>query len=224
MKYDRHLVPLQHQPTRLSDYLVGIFPALPSRKSVKKSILKGHIKVDDQIGLTGTYLHGGELITLCAILESRPHPFFELKLEVLYEDAYLAIVVKPAGIVVSGNQARTLQHALPYNLLLSNLEDSLLRPLPAHRLDFATRGVLVVGKTMSSLTQLQQMFAQRKIAKTYHAITMGEMPMVGSIDYQIDNKEARTDYRVLKKNRITEDEVVEFRSIATHNRTKTPVT
>ena len=57
---------------------------------------------------------------------------FPLKLEVLFEDAFMAVIHKPAGFPVSGNYYKTIQNALPYNLSVSKEEDALMLPRPVH--------------------------------------------------------------------------------------------
>ena len=184
------------QQQRLSDYAVGIFEAITTRKGIKKAISQGLIKVNDQRGTTGKFVNGGETITLLAPNNKKPVLRFDL--EVVYEDDYLAIINKPAGIVVSGNQKRTVENALPHNLKDSQQSDALPRPLPAHRLDHATSGLLLVAKTRSCHTSLSELFAQRKIEKTYLAIVMGQIKGDELIDQPIKEKSAITAYKVLK--------------------------
>jgi len=193
---EKHIVPELDRAQRLSDYAVGIFEVISSRKGIKKAISKGLITVDGQRGTTGKLISGHETISL---LEARDYkPSIKLDINVIYEDDYLAIVLKPAGIVVSGNQKRTLENALPKTLRPSNEVDNLPRPLPVHRLDHATSGLLLIAKTRSCHTALSDLFAQKKIEKTYHAIVMGEIKGEGTIDTHIKTKTAETRYEVLK--------------------------
>jgi len=193
---EKHIVPELDRAQRLSDYAVGIFEVISSRKGIKKAISKGLITVDGQRGTTGKLISGHETISL---LEARDYkPSIKLDINVIYEDDYLAIVLKPAGIVVSGNQKRTLENALPKTLRPSNEVDNLPRPLPVHRLDHATSGLLLIAKTRSCHTALSDLFAQKKIEKTYHAIVMGEIKGEGTIDTHIKTKSAETRYEVLK--------------------------
>jgi len=130
--------------------------------------------------------------------QQKPVKQLELPLEVLYEDQTLAIVYKPAGIVVSGNQFRTLENALPYNLQMSAHADALLVPEPIHRLDYPTSGVLLVGKTHQAVIALNQLFERKDIQKVYHAVTIGQMPSTGSLNEPIDDKPSYTTYQVLQ--------------------------
>ena len=193
---EKHIVPELDQAQRLSDYAVGIFEVIKSRKGIKKAISKGLITVNGERGTTGKLISGSETIGLLEAKDNKPS--INLDIDVIYEDDFLAIVFKPAGIVVSGNQKRTLENALPKNLKPSNEVDSLPRPLPVHRLDHSTSGLILITKTRTCHTGLSNLFAEKKIEKTYHAIVMGDIQGTGTIDKDIKTKSAQTQYEVLK--------------------------
>lgn len=115
-------------------------------------------------------------------------------LRVLFEDDHLAAIHKPAGILVSGNSFKTIANVLPQNLQRSSLPDA-TRPQPVHRLDYATTGILLVGKTSSSIRALNQMFANKNIEKTYYAVAIGEMSEQGEMVAPIDGKPSHSIYR-----------------------------
>ena len=184
------------EPKRLSDYVVGIFTIIPSKKGMKKAIKKGLVKVNGQTGETGLFIRGGELIELYK--EEKVLPILDLHLEIIYEDEHLAVINKPAGIVVSGNKFRTIENALPRNLKISSLADSLDRPQAIHRLDYPTSGLLLIGKTRSSVLALNQLFENKQVKKIYHSITIGQMPKEDKIDFAVGNKEAITYYQVIE--------------------------
>jgi 23S rRNA pseudouridine1911/1915/1917 synthase len=193
---ETHIVPPQNIPIRLSDYARSIFITVPSRAGMKKAIQKKYVKVNDVIGQTATLLHGGETITLYGLEHSKP--VFEKKLEVIFEDDYLAVLNKPAGILVSGNKFQTIENTLPYNLKLSTQKDSLLQPLPVHRLDYPTTGLLLIGKTAKTVIALKNMFEDKLITKTYFAVTYDEMKKEGIINEPINEKASTSTYKVLK--------------------------
>lgn len=118
-------------------------------------------------------------------------------LTVLFEDDHLAAVHKPAGILVGGNSFKTIATALPQNLKSSLLPDS-NTPQPVHRLDFATTGVLLVGKTGSAIRALNQLFENKAIQKTYYAVTIGALPSNGKITNLIDEKPSKSFYKVIE--------------------------
>ncbi len=196
---ETHQVPQLDAPVRLSDYAGGIFQAIPSKKGMKKAIEQGQVKVNGKLGLTGTYIKGGEKIELFQSKKNRKKPILELTLNVLFEDDFLAIIEKPAGLVVSGNKLRTVENALPFNLQRSKQPDALMRPEPIHRLDFPTSGVLLIGKTSTSVTELNKLFENKEITKTYHAVTTGKMqPASGEINSEIKGKKAATKYELIQ--------------------------
>lgn len=191
-----HLVPKQRKPIRLQEYAVGIFEMLPTKSGIKKAIKKNLILVDGKTTSTGQFMNGGEIIELFQTEESATFKRLDLKLEVVFEDAYLAIIYKPGGILVSGNSFATIDNALSQNLKKSPEPDA-VRPRPVHRLDYPTSGLLLIGKTTSSIISLNKLFEHHKVTKTYHAITIGSMIQKGEIDKKINNKIAFTAFEVL---------------------------
>lgn len=119
------------------------------------------------------------------------------KLKVLFEDDYLAVIHKPAGILVSGNHFKTVANALVQNLKRSTQADA-TKPQPVHRLDFATTGILLIGKTNSSIRALNKLFENKNILKTYFAITIGNMNEEGTISSDVDGKPSLSKYKVVK--------------------------
>jgi 23S rRNA pseudouridine1911/1915/1917 synthase len=196
---EQHTVPQLETSLRLSDYLPGIFNIIYSRKGIKNAIKKGLVKVNGEIGNTGKWIKGGEIIDLYQENKTGKNTVYELPVKILFEDDYLAIVSKPAGITVNGNKKRTLEHALPFNLKKSTQRDALQSPQAIHRLDYPTSGLLLVGKTTHALLQLNQMFQNRDIEKKYLAVTYGKMTGNGIIDKPVDEKQAKTIYQVLEK-------------------------
>ncbi|MEM6317104.1 MAG: RluA family pseudouridine synthase [Bacteroidota bacterium] len=185
-------------PTRLSDYAVGIFPQIPSRKGIKKAIKRGEIHCNGIVGQTGTWVKGGDQLTLVE-LDEKPRKIYQLALDIVYEDDELAVILKPAGLLVSGNQFHTVQNALPFNLQPSESVDAYQLPKPIHRLDHATSGLLLVAKTRSAHQHLAQQFKEKTIQKKYQAIVVGQPKKPeGAINEPIDGKEAHTFYKVVK--------------------------
>lgn len=103
------------------------------------------------------------------------------------------MIHKPAGILVSGNHFKTIANALSQNINQSKLGDATI-PQPVHRLDYGTTGILLIGKTRSSIRALNKMFEDKKIKKTYYAITIGEMEDRGKITSKIDGKKSQSNY------------------------------
>ncbi len=194
-----HLVPEGIERIRLSDYAPRIFTEfIPSRKGMKKAIKRGAVHVNGAPAQSGRWVEAGQTIEL--IDEKRiPAKVFPLKLEVIYEDDFLAVVNKPAGLVVNGNQFRTLQNALAFNLHPTSQADALLQIRPVHRLDSLTSGLVIVAKSARACQDLGRQFEHKTIKKRYNAIVMGDIPTQGTIDTPIDGKMALTQYYLLQK-------------------------
>lgn len=194
---ETHIVQKQENPIRFQEYSVGIFNTIPTKSGIKKAIKKGLIFIDENLATTSKYISGGEKIELFESEKSSTFERLKLDLEVLFEDDYLAIIYKPAGILVSGNKFITIANGLSQNLKKSNQSDA-VKPQPIHRLDYATSGLLLVGKTSASIQSLSKLFENKKIQKTYFAITINKMNNKGSISSSIDNRKSLTDYEVLE--------------------------
>lgn len=195
----RHTVPFQETPIRISDYLKGIFPQVPSRKQAKKVLKAGLVSVNGETATTASFLKGGEQIELSEAENPVGKPIVDLPIEVLFEDDFLAVVHKPAGLLVHGNKKFTLVNALPSVLRPSKEEDALPRPLPIHRLDYPTSGALIVAKTRQTILELGVMLEARKIRKEYLAVAIGRMTSEKeTLSDFIEGKEAITHYEIMQ--------------------------
>ena len=196
LKLETHEVPTLFVRQRLQEYAVGIFRTIQSRKGVKNAIKKGLVFINAEVGYTGDWINGGEIIELFQEKEIKK-PILDYKLKVLYDDDYLSVIYKPSGILVSGNKRFTVENALSFNLKKSTQSDALMHPEPIHRLDYPTSGALLIGKTLSIVTTLNKMFADRTIEKTYTAVTIGEMIERGILEIPIDEKPSKSEYKRL---------------------------
>jgi len=192
---ESHIVPAIPNPIRLQEYGVGIFSAAETKSALKKALKKKQITVDGHIATTATFIKGGECISIYIPEDVSPKKRLIFPLEVLFEDEYLAVIHKPAGILVSGNSFKTIANALPQNIKRSELPDA-CRPQPVHRLDYATTGILLVGKTSSSIRLLNKLFENKEVDKSYYAISIGEMDKEGKIISEVDGKKSHSNYRV----------------------------
>ena len=194
---ETHIAKKLETPIRFQEYGVGVFKTIPTKSGIKKAIKKELIFIDGILATTSKYISGGERIELFE--SEKPSTFERLKLdlEVLFEDDYLAIIYKPAGILVSGNKFVTIANGLAQNLKKSNQIDA-VKPQPIHRLDYPTSGLLLIGKTSASIQQLGDLFKNKEIQKTYFAIAIGKMQTQGEIIFSVDEKEAFTEFEVLQ--------------------------
>lgn len=152
--------------------------------------------VNNVVATTAMYIHGGECIQVFITEEINSGKKLIFPLTIIFEDDYLAVLHKPAGILVSGNSFKTIANALVQNLKPSKLPDA-TKPQPVHRLDYATTGILLIGKTNSSIRALNKMFEDKKVTKTYYAVSIGKMNNQGEISSEIDDKPSHSKYTVL---------------------------
>lgn len=192
-----HIVPPNTATERLSEYARKIFPNIPSRKGVKKAILRNEILLDGKPVETGRWVQPSNQIDWVD-LELQAPKILQLKLDVVFEDEYLAVINKPAGIIVSGNQFRTVENALLHNISKSNEKDALRKPRAVHRLDSPTSGLLLVAKTALAHLKLSQQFEAKTILKKYQTIVIGDIIEEGILEKPIDGKIALTHFKKIK--------------------------
>ena len=193
---EKHIVEELENKIRFQEYGVGIFNTIPTKSAIKKAIKKKLVFIDGVIATTAIYISGGEKIELFESENSSTFERLKLDLEVVFEDDYLAIIYKPAGILVSGNKFVTIANGLTQNLKKSRHSNA-VKPKPVHRLDYPTSGLLLVGKTNTAITALSKLFENKEIKKTYFAITIGKMSAEGTINSTIDEKDALTEFEVV---------------------------
>jgi len=173
-------VPHRIEPVRLDKYLASQENLDLSRSHLQSIISDGLVKVDGKIMGKKHKLKGGELIELTipppSEIDLSPE---DIPLEIVFEDEHLAVINKPAGLVVHpapGNLKHTLVNALVYHFGQVSQDKNDIRPGIVHRLDKDTSGVLIVAKNDSIARRLREMMADRKITKIYNAIICGHMP------------------------------------------------
>lgn len=183
--------------TRIYDYLRGKLATISTRKGIKKAIQRKQITLNGKTAFSGDFLKKGDEIALFQ-RKNIQHQHFELDLNVVYEDDDLAIVVKPAGVLTSGNSFKTLQNALLQNVKLSTQNDALSLPLPIHRLDQKTEGLVIVAKTHGSRVALGKQLECHEIQKEYRAIVQGKLEGSGVLTSAVANKNATTTFQSLE--------------------------
>ncbi len=186
---ETHIVPAGVSTIRLQEYLVAIFETIPTKSGIKKAIKRGEILLNQQPANTGDWIYPGQIIELyqTEVLTK----IFKLKLEIIYEDEYLAVVKKPAGYPTSGNYFKTIANALRFNLKKSSAKDS-IAPTPAHRLDNPTSGLLLIAKTGKTLRALNRQFERKEIQKEYKAIVHEKISEDKILDKALDEKASQT--------------------------------
>jgi len=194
---ESHIVPEGVERIRFYNYACKIFNTIPSNKGIKKAINNGFFYIDGEIAQSGNWVKTGQKIEL-AEQNTKPPKTYNLFLEIVFEDEFIAIINKPAGIIVSGNQFKTIENALLYNIKPSKSNDALKWAKPVHRIDFATSGLLIAAKTSKAIIELGKQFENREVKKRYRAIVIGKISNKGKIDTPIDEKNALTKYQLIK--------------------------
>jgi len=169
---------IQHNAAniRIDQYLAAKFLTY-SRSYFKKLIEKGLVTVNDRTVKPSYRLETGDVLqlTLPEAEETTIQPE-SIPLDILYEDAHLLVVNKPAGMVVhpgAGVHSGTLVNALLHHCQDLSGVGGRLRPGIVHRLDKHTSGVLVIAKNDESHFGLQKQFADKTVKRIYVALVWG---------------------------------------------------
>jgi len=176
----RLTVPADRAGERLDRYLPEAIPGI-SRARGQRLIEEGNVRLAGEIVRPSTRLKGGEPMIVVVpppvSLDMMPE---DLPLRVLYEDAHLLVVEKPAGMVVHpapGHPRGTLVNALLGRSDILSGIGGVSRPGIVHRLDRDTSGVLVVAKTDAAHGALSARFAAHAMERKYHGIVFGGPPV-----------------------------------------------
>jgi 23S rRNA pseudouridine1911/1915/1917 synthase len=155
-----------------------------SRARAQSLIRDGHVLVNGRPGKPSLPVTAGERVSVSVPAVRRTGPTAEdLPLSVLYEDADIAVVNKPAGLVVhpaAGHASGTLVNALMHHLGGLSGIGGTERPGIIHRLDKGTSGVMVVAKHDRAHEHVSRQFQARTVEKTYQALVWGR-PRVGQV-------------------------------------------
>jgi 23S rRNA pseudouridine1911/1915/1917 synthase len=175
-------VPLEAAGQRLDQFLAAQLDGV-SRSRVQLLLDQGDVLVDGEREKASQKLRGGERIVIVG--EPRPAPLKataeDIPLDVVYEDADLAVVNKPAGMMVHAGSGQnedarsrgTLVNALLHRFKALSSTGGDLRPGIVHRLDKDTSGLIVVAKNDRAHAALGEMFSSRQIKKTYIVLVQG---------------------------------------------------
>ncbi len=193
----------------------------PSRTQVKAMIKEGALLIGGEPVLDPTRkVRLGEVISLTPppVRDAAPQAE-DIPLDVLFEDAHLIVLDKPAGLVVhpaAGNWTGTLVNALLHHCRgsLSGI-GGVARPGIVHRLDKDTSGVMVVAKNDEAHRGLRRLFSIHDIEREYLALCHGDpRPASGTIDIPI----ARSRKDRLKRELDLSFERSDAREAVTHYR------
>lgn len=194
-------VPPADAGKRLDQFLAAHFDNV-SRARVQQLISEQKVLVNDAPAKASLKLRGGETITLVGEAQRPPLKAIaeEIPLDIVYEDDDLAVINKPAGMMVhagagASDDARnrgTLVNALLHHMGSLSGVGGELRPGIVHRLDKETSGLIVVAKNDEAHRRLGAQFAAREVKKKYIALVHGWVKKdSGTIDQSISRDRVR---------------------------------
>ncbi len=181
---------------RLDRWMAQTWPDL-SRSRCKALVEAGRLALDGEAldDPSAKVREGGVYaLSIPAPVEATPKPE-AIPLEVLFEDAHLIVVNKPAGMAVHpavGHWTGTLVHALLHRCAgtLSGI-GGVERPGIVHRLDKDTSGVMVAAKTDAAHKALSEQFAAHSVERAYIAFTRAApRPRAGTVDARLKRSDA----------------------------------
>jgi 23S rRNA pseudouridine1911/1915/1917 synthase len=173
---------------RLDRYLADAVPGL-SRSQAQRLIDDGHVRVEGRTAKANLALKAGDVVHV-ALPDPAPATAAaeDIPVPILYEDADLVVVDKPAGMVVhpaAGHSSGTLVNALLHHVDDLSGVGGELRPGIVHRLDKGTSGVMVVAKHDAAHEALAAQFHDRHVEKEYVALVWGVVQAGRRIDLPI---------------------------------------
>jgi 23S rRNA pseudouridine1911/1915/1917 synthase len=181
-------VPPDYHGQRLDKFLVFVLEG-QSRSQVQKLIEDGHVTVDRKAARSNLAMRAGDRVTVnvpeAVAATAQPEP---LPVEILYQDADVAVLDKPAGMVVhpaAGHASGTLVNALLHHIDDLSGVGGELRPGIVHRLDRGTSGVMVIAKNDAAHQELARQFHDREVEKEYIALVWGLVQAGRRIDAAI---------------------------------------
>jgi len=167
-------MPLQSAGERIDRAVARLFPE-HSRARIQRWIEDGRLSLDGVVASARTRLRGGEAVQLAPLPEPQTQAFAPepIALTVVYEDADIIVLDKPAGLVVhpaAGNWSGTVLNGLLHRYPeLSRVA----RAGIVHRLDKDTSGLMVVAHTPQAQTDLVRQLQARTVTRRYYAVCWG---------------------------------------------------
>ncbi len=167
-------VPVEAAGERLDRFLARA-EGIGSRSEAERLLREGRVLVDGRTRAKSHRLAGGEVM-LVSVPERRPSTLEpeQLELRVVWEDEWLLVVDKPAGMVVhpsAGHGRGTLVHGLLGRGIAGGEEPE--RPGIVHRLDRDTSGLLAVARDGETHRRLQRLLRRRELTREYLALVRG---------------------------------------------------
>jgi 23S rRNA pseudouridine1911/1915/1917 synthase len=186
---------------RLDQFLVAHLPDV-SRARVQQLIEQDLVVINDARAKASLRLRGDEVVRILGPAHQEPLRAIpeEIPLDIVYEDDDLAVVNKPAGMMVHAGAGATddernrgtLVNALLHHFQQLSKVGGDLRPGIVHRLDKETSGLILVAKNDAAHKQLAAQFSRREVKKTYIALVHGWLkPDSGTVNASISRDAVR---------------------------------
>ena len=156
------IVPLKYDNKKLTKFILDSFPNL-SPNMLYKALRQKDIKIDgNRINKDCIIYEGNELQIYIA--DNLLYP--DVTLNIVFEDENILIIHKPANLEVTGNDSLT-------SIVHSKYSNSTFLPMPCHRLDRNTTGLVLFAKNNTALNILFDKFKKHEIEKKYLALVYG---------------------------------------------------
>jgi 23S rRNA pseudouridine1911/1915/1917 synthase len=172
-------VSAEDEGTRLDRFISSCLPVL-SRSFLQKAIETGDVLVDGTPVRPSYRLKENQSVTVVLHGEERRDIIPEdIPFVLVHEDEHLAVVDKPAGVVVhpgAGSKRATLVSGLLYRGIVPAPSDDPDRPGIVHRLDRDTTGLLVIAKSDEALLRLKEQFTAHTTERLYEGVCWGRLP------------------------------------------------
>lgn len=209
-------------PVRVDKFLMSRIENV-SRSKIQNAAISGNILVNDKAVKPSYKVKPEDVITVMMTQPVREFKLIaeDIPIDILYEDDYLIVVNKQAGMVVHpayGNYTGTLVNALMYHFEKSGIHvDEKIGPLLVHRIDKDTSGILMVAKNEEAQLKIGRQFYKHTIERKYRALVWGDVKedkgtIEGKIGRSLKNrkvftvfpggeygKDATTHYRVIER-------------------------
>ena len=173
-------------PVRLDVFLARHIPQC-SRRTAQRAVAEGIIRVNGRRARKGHMLRGGDVVQVAddLLAPAALQPNSELAIPVLYEDAAVIALDKPAGM--PSHALRGREQLTVANFLLARYPElegvgkTPLEPGIVHRLDTETSGILLVARTAAAYDALRRQFATHRVTKEYLALVHGDVVAAGEV-------------------------------------------
>jgi 23S rRNA pseudouridine1911/1915/1917 synthase len=177
--------------TRLDAALLARFPT-STRAFCRQAVESGQVQVNGRPCLKGHKLRPGDTVAVDALKEAsdnRVQPDAAVPVRLVFEDAHLLAVNKPAGLPVqpldSGERGTLMNGLVARFPELADVGDQPLMAGALHRIDTGTSGLVLAARTAAAFDNLRAQFAARQVEKIYLALVEGHVAVPGRLVHDL---------------------------------------